>query len=204
MKILILTALTRELVPIQNHLLSVYNKCPAISLNFKKIPVGGSFDSRAIKAGLSLDICINTGTAGAISKDLQPLEVFFPSLFFYDNRRAISFQNAKLLVRLMPEEWKTGTLFTSKEPVLSSKRKNEIANNYQAHAVDMEAYTIAEACAVESIPFLSLKVISDKADSNTVTIFKQNLNKAVEILSRQLVVLIDILADNKKVLVPHG
>jgi len=207
LNILILTALAKELVPIQNHLLSVYKNCPAISLIFKKVPVGfkgNGFNSQGLKAGQSIDTCINAGTAGAISNDLQPLDVFFPSLLLNANNRSILFQTAKLLAGSMPGEWKSGTLFTSIKPVLSSKRKSEIAINYQAHAVDMEAYTIAEACATESIPFLSLKVISDTADSNTMTIFKQNLKKAVEILSRQLVVLIDILADNREALVHHG
>ncbi|MFH2026301.1 MAG: hypothetical protein ABIK30_10835 [bacterium] len=200
MNILILAALTRELVPIQDQLVSVFERKPAVSLNFKKIPVGlkeSHFNFREFQSGKSVDICINTGMAGAVSSDLQLLDIFFPSVFIDDKNQSISFQTPELLTGIMPEEWKTGTLFTSKKPVLSTKRKNEIISDYRAHAVDMEAYTIAKACVAESIPFVSLKVISDTADSDTMTIFKQNLDKAAEKLSRHLKILIDLLRNKE-------
>ncbi len=196
MNVLILAALTRELVPIQNHLVSVYKNKPGVNLNFKKIPVGlrsHKVDMKNYMIEKSVDIIINAGTAGSVSTHLQLLDIFFPTHILDVKNHVVSLELSKSVLRLTPGHWKAGTLFTSKKPVLSSKRKNEIARDYRADAVDMEAYPIARACAAVSIPFVSLKVISDTSDSSTMTIFMRNLEKAVKKLSIQLEVFIEIL-----------
>ncbi|MDO9548265.1 MAG: hypothetical protein Q7J65_04795, partial [Candidatus Marinimicrobia bacterium] len=62
MNVLILAALNKELVPIQNHLLSVFKDTPTVNMNFRKIPRGlnqNQFDFREFQTGKSVDICIN-------------------------------------------------------------------------------------------------------------------------------------------------
>ena len=57
--------------------------------------------------------------------------------------------------------------------------------------VDMEAYAIAKACYLESVPFACFKFVSDFADKSSANDFNQNVLKAGEVfsnyLSRQLV-----------------
>lgn len=196
MNIVILSALTGELVPIRNHLTSVFKAKHDVQLDFLKIPVGlKSTDSilRDIQSGSPEDVWINAGTAGAISDKLQPLDIFFPSVFLNENNLAVTPRIPAELTGTMPAEWKTGILFSSREPVTSVRQRDEIAAVYRADAVDMETFVIAEACATEKISFLSLKVISDTADSDTAVIFRQNLKKSVEKLSKHLEILIDRL-----------
>jgi len=191
------------LVPIQNHLVSVYKNKPGVNLNFHKIPIGLNINKTDIPkycSENSVDMIINAGTAGTISNDLHLLDIFFPIFVLDDKNQAVSLEASKSIIGSAPENWKTGTLFTSRKPVLSTKRKHEIAMNYQADAVDMEAYPLARAYAEESVPFVTLKVISDTADSGTITIFMRNLEKAVEKLSGQLEILINTLINKEGIM----
>ncbi|MBN2601089.1 MAG: hypothetical protein JXR87_03750, partial [Candidatus Marinimicrobia bacterium] len=113
MNLLILAALKRELVPIQNHLVNVYKNNLGVCLNFQKIPIGLSKSKINIPqycSENSVDMIINAGTAGAISNDLHLLDIFFPSFVSDDNNQGISLEMAQSIVGSAPEHWKTGTL----------------------------------------------------------------------------------------------
>ena len=52
-------------------------------------------------------------------------------------------------------------LFTSNRIVESPEERQQIAQQHRADAIDMETEVIATACAVERVPMVSLRVISD-------------------------------------------
>lgn len=206
MNFIIPVALNRELAPLRHHLSAVFAGERDVRLIFQKIAPG--FRQPAEIESIIGDVVINAGTAGAIDETMTPLQTFLASCFFNCRGQIIDqselFHNYKFLKTLMPAHWQRGGLLTVSEPVVSATTRQRFRTGYQAAAVDMEAFAIAESCRMKKTPFLSLKVISDTADSETMFIFKRNLKKAMEILSEQLVILIRILQSNQEMFFHNG
>ncbi len=206
MNFIIPVALNRELTPLRQHLSAVFAGERDVRLIFKKITPG--FRQPAEIGRITGDVAINAGTAGAIDEMITPLQTFLASSFINHQGQIIDqpelFHNYKFLETLMPVHWQRGRLLTVSEPVLSARTRQQFQTGYQAAAVDMEAFSIAESCRTKKIPFLSLKVISDTADSETMVIFKRNLKKAMEILGGQLEILIRILQNHQEMFFPNG
>ena len=131
------------------------------------------------------DLVLNVGSAGSLYPGLDPGDCFIPDTFVYD-REEESLDSNQLLEKKCPQEvlnilkdskikFKTGTLVTVKEPVESSKAVEKLRSLYNAYAVDMEAFYLAEAASQNNIPFTSLKIISDRADGSTQVDFKKSL-----------------------------
>ncbi|MGC9364777.1 MAG: hypothetical protein ACP5FZ_09445 [Fidelibacterota bacterium] len=206
MNFIIPVALNRELTPLRQHLSAVFAGEQDVRLIFKKITPG--FRQPAEIGRITGDVAINAGTAGAIDEMITPLQTFLASSFINHQGQIIDqpelFHNYKFLETLMPVHWQRGRLLTVSEPVLSARTRQQFQTGYQAAAVDMEAFTVARYCLQKKMSFLSLKVISDTADSETLLKFKQNLDKAIEILSEQLVILIKILQENQERMFLNG
>ena len=56
----------------------------------------------------------------------------------------------------------------------------------EADIVDMEAYAIAKACYLESVPFVCFKYISDSANKSAADDFNNNVHKAGKVFSKYL------------------
>ena len=200
MNILIFTALRRELTPLRRYLATVYDNRHDLSVKFVKIPIGNEcsrFNFSKFFSEERVDVCINAGTAGALTSDLRPMDVFFPLVLKEKEPGDIVIAVPPELKLKLPQNWKTGALYTSAKPITSSTERNNIVRQYNALAVDMEAGHVARACQIEKTPIFILKVISDTADETTKHKFIENLDIAVEKLCRHLKYLIDGLSDMK-------
>jgi nucleoside phosphorylase len=67
-----------------------------------------------------------------------------------------------------------GRLLTSPEPVVKSAHRSRLKQQFQVGAVDMEAFALNQIAIEKGIPFASLKMISDRA--NTLTRMEYWLN----------------------------
>ena len=199
MNILILAALSKELDPIQRYLAPEYQNQKHVHLYFQKISIGFKNDWSFIANCMvknSIQLVINAGTAGALNDGLEIRDIIFPSK--YINSRLSQLSAGELCIKFnnltsrIPSNWVQYSLYTAENAITSESEKQTVALKTGAYAVDMEAFRIAEFCRKLSIPFCSLKVISDTADSATVSIFKKNFDSTIDKLKKELKILIDL------------
>lgn len=131
-------------------------------------------------------LILNLGFAGSLTDDLKPGQIVLANSLIRDNceehyllendhfHKASSFAVRNNISEV--------TLFTSSEPILSTKKRQAALRKFKAHAVDMEAGHLLQVANQNGIPFLSFKIISDKADSNAWPNIKNN----IDIYSRRL------------------
>lgn len=68
-----------------------------------------------------------------------------------------------------PTSWpgkRAGRVVSAQQLVGDSRQKRELGKRLQADAVDMESAAVAEACSNSGVPFGSVRVISDDADTS--------------------------------------
>jgi adenosylhomocysteine nucleosidase len=101
------------------------------------------------------EFLISSGFAGAVREDWNVGDLLL----------AENFSDRRLLMRaeqaLSDRPSRVGRMFTSRSMIDSPAERNEIARDNGADAVDMETDVIAQACAMDGVPILSLRVISD-------------------------------------------
>lgn len=211
MNILIIAALIEELDPVRTYFQTCYAFESRVNFDYKKLSIGvrnGLADLDHYSKEQSIDLMINIGTAGALRDQLETLDIFFPTSFNVNENRMVSikelFRGSALLLKAIPDQWKRGALYTSEIAIISEQGREKLCEETEALAVDMEAGKLAQFCKVRKINFCSLKVISDTADSNTMTIFKQNLNQAAKILSTELKTLIDLILLKQEAFFDNG
>lgn len=144
---------------------------------------------------------INTGVAGAIDESLEVGDVVVPDSFVqhdFDvtclgytkgymctgvNSDAPTKYGSSYYLRSILEEDVlyitgkpaiTGTLATGDIFVSNSNMKKKINDRFAAVAAEMESCAIAQVCSLSEVPFIALKTISDKADSNSSDDFKES------------------------------
>jgi len=202
LNILILAALSKELDPIQRYLTPACQNQKHVHLDFLKISIGFKEDRSFIvnyMAKNSIQLVINAGTAGALNDGLEIRDIIFPSK--YINSRSSQLSAGELCLQFknslsqITSNWVRCSLYTAENAITSESEKRAVALKTGANAVDMEAFRIAEFCRELSVPFCSLKVISDTADSATVSIFKKNLDSTIDKLKNELKILIDLVSD---------
>lgn len=151
---------------------------------------------------------LNVGTAGSVAEACAPLTVFCPDRFcgfVHDRLIAIEPETGLFNTsQLPPSHWQRGTLFSSSTPVTSASGRQEILENCQADAVDMEAFAYADFCSSQKIPFGCLKIITDRANSETDMDFRANLAKSAQLLAENVPILIDIILSKSGTEVNNG
>ncbi len=75
---------------------------------------------------------------------------------------------------------KTGLIATGDCFVASDAKKAELQKNLDAQAVEMEGGAVAQICYQQSVPFIVIRSISDKADANAKTDIKSFYITAAE------------------------
>ena len=203
MNILFTAALFRELKPIRNYLLSTFSIEKSSCFSFLKTGVGvknaHSLLNEFLKTN-SCDIIINVGTAGALHSDLNLKEILLTTQFHAIKKeilRTIELSDSiSALFPILPSSWKKGAIYSSGTQITLSSQKNSISKISDAVAVDMEAYSLAEICHKNSIPFISLKVITDTADNIAIKTFTDNLNQSIIVLKKSVKQLIECIFNN--------
>jgi adenosylhomocysteine nucleosidase len=134
--------------------------------------INATFNTLKLIDKFKPDLIINFGTAGAKKKGLSGL---IECTRFYQRDMDVRSLNFKL----------GETPFDDiNEILISDGYSCGSGDNFvhkeiemQVDVVDMEAYAIAKVCKKKAIKFKCFKYISDNADSNSSTDWKENLKK---------------------------
>jgi len=197
--ILIGSAFKAEIVDLIEKLKSRQNRYHGFYLDYLTTGKGLSNVRRrlqAISASNRYFAIVNVGTAGAIGKTLPPLTVFCPERLcglVNDQLSEIQAPGALHFAAQLPDNWKRGRLFSSTMAVTTPAARQKIMENYQADAVDMEAFAYADFCQHHKIPFFCQKIITDRADREAEASFRTNLTVSAHLLAENVPTLLDIL-----------
>jgi len=136
---------------------------------------------------LKPDIIINSGSAGALSDGLVPGQIILPKIVMDDSGNKMNIpENANITRRLSTKMGiadRKYTLITRAKPVKNATRKREIYQSLDADLVDMEAFPQAQLAASISIPFLCIKVISDRANHFAFIDYFRSIYNVSKVLS---------------------
>ena len=112
-----------------------------------------------------VDIVINFGFAGSVSKNLKNGDIVFIDKLFNERKEKLStLKLDKDLMRSLKNSFKffRGNLLTVNRIVADKEEKLNLVKKFKSISViDMEAYYIKEELLKENIPMLSFKVIFD-------------------------------------------
>lgn len=191
MKILLVSATRKELHPVKKAIRASFPQTNGIEFYFLSVGIGLRNSAMVMTNNLSIsvryDLAINFGLAGSLSPQLNVGDVFFPTSFHAFQNGAIKSVNpintSNRVSDGLPETWIRGGLFSSEKPIVSTEQKSSVVSASGALAVDMEAFALLESCRRADIPFISLKIISDQADSTAIWTFFRKLNKNLAVLS---------------------
>lgn len=211
MNVLFTAALSKELKPIRNYLISNFSTEKNTRFSFLKTGIGMKKAYSRLNEFLkknSCDIIINLGTAGTLHSDLNLKEILLPTSFHAFQKETLKTielsGSISVLIPILPSSWKKGTIYSSGTQITLSSQKNSISKISDAVAVDMEAYSLAEICHKNSIPFVSLKIITDTADNTAIKTFTGNLNKSIIVLKKSVKQLIECIFNNFLLTIENG
>ncbi|HEY6183039.1 MAG TPA: hypothetical protein VIW67_12390 [Terriglobales bacterium] len=163
-KVAIVTAMEREIAPLVKNWPTVTKQHEDRSFKFfEKSPVvlvcggiGSEAARRAAEAVIKLYspiTIVSAGFAGGLDTKLETGQILTP-------RHVIDAKDGSRVDSGAGE----GVLITY-ESVADVAQKAKLASAYGAHAVDMEAASVARRAEAHGIKFLACKVISDQSDS---------------------------------------
>ena len=107
---------------------------------------------------------ISAGFVGALTKGLKKEDLLFPSEFLCKGQPILTLQS-RLKLGILPEKSQLGgRLLTVDQIAADPQTKRELGVKFQAQAVEMESYAVAQTAREMDLPFLSVRVISDTVD----------------------------------------
>lgn len=107
---------------------------------------------------------ISAGFAGALTKGLKKEDLLFPAEILCKDQPILTLQS-NLKTEILPEESQLGgRLLTVDQIAADPKTKQELGVKFQAQAVEMESYSVAQTAREMDLPFISIRVISDSVD----------------------------------------
>ena len=163
-----------------------------------KIVKSGVGPQAAANAALHLinsgcNIIMGWGFAGGLSAEFKCGQIIIANRFVAENIHYYSptLLHQEFMKRLQALNPAEGTILASDKPIFSAKKKQNLAKELNAVAVDMESLGIISVTKQKAIPYFSVRVILD--DSNTTLPAwiapllkeKKSINKAI-LLSKKL------------------
>ena len=153
----------------------------------------GSKNATQELINFGVDIVINFGFAGSVSKNLKNGDIVFINKFFNEKKEKLStLKFDKDLLRRLESSFKffRGNLLTVNKIVADKKEKLNLVKKFKSISViDMEAFYIKKELLKARIPMMSIKVIfddlsfdiplfiqdciNDNGDLKRVTLFKK-------------------------------
>lgn len=145
---------------------------------------------------------INIGTAGSLSKKINISDIIISNkntyhdvditifgykygqipknpYYFLSNEKLINI--SKNCAKKLKIKNKIGEICTGDSFINNKKKKKFIKKKFpKAMAVDMESASIAQVCYKFSIPFISIRLISDLSNKNSKSTFKKSINNHYE------------------------
>ncbi|MCR5163405.1 MAG: hypothetical protein K6C40_05235 [Thermoguttaceae bacterium] len=107
---------------------------------------------------------ISAGFAGALTKELKKQDLLFPSEILCKDEPILTL-HSNVKSEILPEESQFGgRLLTVDQIAADPETKRDLGVKFQAQAVEMESYAVAQTAREMDLPFLSIRVISDTVD----------------------------------------
>lgn len=152
----------------------------------------------------NVDYIINTGVAGAVSEVLNIGDIVISEDVLYHDFDVTAlgfdagvipwmpqsiFKADKKLINFAKEACNDlnnvfiGRIVSGDQFIRSEEKKEIIKNTFKPLCVEMEAAAIAHTCTMNDKPFVIIRAISDKANSDAEVNFAEFLNEAVTKLS---------------------
>lgn len=158
---------------------------------------------------LKLDIIIDTGTCGAVSKNTKIGDIIISNdCFEYENSKLLKkttkitsslytmnntwMKRAKELATNFKYSLKSGTMGCGPFLLNSKYKKNIIFEDINAEAFNWETYTILKECLDNDIKALSIRVVTDRGDKKSLRDFLKNVKKE----TKRLYELIKLMIEN--------
>ncbi|WP_455683015.1 5'-methylthioadenosine/S-adenosylhomocysteine nucleosidase [Thomasclavelia sp.] len=174
------------------------NSIEVIALFSGVCKVNAAIASQLLIDIYDIDIIINSGTAGGMNPDLEIFDTvisteicyhdvasdilteFHPwmkSIFFEADQELIEL--SKLAVNKIKLAGKViwGRMVTG-ESFITNEERQKIYDEFVPLTVDMETASIAHVCYVNSIPFISIRCITDTVTHSGIDNFEKNCIKA--------------------------
>ena len=164
--------------------------------------VNAAFAASCLILEKKAEVILNAGLSGAISKvcrgEIVAGESFTECDFDLtaigyelgkkpDGDSSVHFADKALLEKLLSlGKIKSGRFGTGDIFLSDSVKKNILKEKFKICAFDMETAAIACVCEKLSVPFLSLRKISDDADDSSVEDYREMNNRAESCLSEIL------------------
>lgn len=113
----------------------------------------------------------------------------------YNNRQGIFFDADKDIIKRIQKHTNinTATLASGDEFIAESEKKRELVQRYEADICDMEMAGIALTCEQNSIPYASIKVVSDNANEGANQTFEETVSKGTTKYEEILIEVIESL-----------
>lgn len=89
----------------------------------------------------------------------------------------------------------TGTVLTVERAVLARKRRIRLLQEYAADCVEMEGAAVGAVCARNSVPFVVLRAISDRAGPLALFELRKNLRSGSRRVQEVVLELLSLLAE---------
>lgn len=125
----------------------------------------GSKNATQELINFGVDIVINFGFAGSVSKNLKNGDIVFINKFFNEKKEKLStLKFDKDLLRRLESSFKffRGNLLTVNKIIADKKEKLNLVKKFKSISViDMEAFYIKKELLKAKIPMMSIKVIFD-------------------------------------------
>lgn len=172
-RIVIIAALEREVKPLVKHWRSDRPLDDGRTLTFYESDyaavvcggIGPDAAGRAAEVAItkySPQVLISAGIAGALTPELHVGETIFPVMVIDasdSSRVETAIKNTPIATTPLAR-----TVLVSTAEIASAEQKQKFGKAYAAHAVDMEAASVARVAEAHGIRFLAIKAISDEMD----------------------------------------
>lgn len=110
---------------------------------------------------------VSWGCAGGLCEDLAAGSLLLPLRVVTEQGEdfPVDAQWHARLAGVLYDDYETGALCSSAQPVSSVAAKRRLREHTQARAVDMESAAVAAVARVNKVPFLVVRAVSDTADT---------------------------------------
>jgi len=123
------------------------------------------------------EIIIFAGTAGALDINLDIGDIVLATGFFLDGTSEFAECTISEIDGLgdLSDDLTYGPVLTVDRVIQKKRLRSKLFKHYNALCVEMEGFEVAKFCRERKLPLIALRVISDKADKESLANFRDNL-----------------------------
>ncbi|MGX7031588.1 5'-methylthioadenosine/S-adenosylhomocysteine nucleosidase [Vagococcus zengguangii] len=152
------------------------------------------------------DVMVNIGIAGGIASDVQLYDIIIGSHVTHHDVRLSQMKNTfpfqeqfkanqplyDFIKQQLPDAIPSG-IASGESFITDTASHHRIQHELNCTAVDMEASALAQTCFINHVPFISIKCLSDLANSDATTAYRINEQEACTRLGKAVCSVLDQL-----------